>query len=245
MAEHLSDYELAMLATDTADAADRGRLLQHVESCERCKDLLAEAVAAERRAQELNGLDRDARLPHLTIDPEVARQIVEKGLRATRPSRLSKLGRRIIPLFRLEADTDRAFALAADSREEDAAPLPSLASSDGSFLVNMWNWIKPSTVKSDMNVLIQVFLYNLDSYLRTYDAHYSMARYNIKSRLPLIKSPTLALSGSKDFFIDELESVGKAIPRCQTKVLEGEGSSIALESPERFASVILEFLGSP
>jgi len=113
---------------------------------------------------------------------------------------------------------------------------------DGLFLVDLWNWIRSNSLKSEMKVLIKLFIFNLDSYIRTYDAHYSMARYNIKPRLPLIKSPTLAVSGRNDFFVDELEAIKKALPQCQTKVIEGEGSAICLENPEKFASVIQEFL---
>ncbi|MBW2334449.1 MAG: alpha/beta hydrolase [Deltaproteobacteria bacterium] len=116
---------------------------------------------------------------------------------------------------------------------------------DGSFLIDLWNWIRSTSLKPEMKLLIRFFIFNLDSYTRTYDAHFSMARYNIKPRLPLIKSRTLALSGSDDFFIDELEAIKKAIPRCQTKVIEGTGSALCLEKPEEFASVILEFLGNP
>ena len=43
--------------------------------------------------------------------------------------------------------------------------------------------------------------------------------------------------------VDELEAIKKAIPRCQTKVIEGIGVAICLEKPEEFSSVILEFLG--
>jgi len=116
---------------------------------------------------------------------------------------------------------------------------------DGSFLIDLWKWIRSNTYSANMKLLLRLLVYNLDSYTRAYDAHLSMARYDIKRRLPLIQSPTLALSGSNDLFIDELQDIEKAIPCCQTKVIEGTGLGICLEKPGEFASIILDFLGNP
>ena len=116
---------------------------------------------------------------------------------------------------------------------------------DGSRLIDLWNMTKSYAVQPKMELLLKRFIVNLDSYTKTYDAHHALARYNVKPRLPLIKCPTLAISGSKDLFIDDLETIKGAIPLCQTMVIEGTGGAICLEKPEEFASAILEFLGNP
>ena len=113
---------------------------------------------------------------------------------------------------------------------------------DGSFLIDLWNMIRSYAVQKKMELLLKSFVFNIDSYIRTYDAHHAIVRYNIIPRLPLIKCPTLVLSGSNDLFIDDIETINKAMPECQTKVIEGAGTAICLEKPEEFASTILEFM---
>jgi pimeloyl-ACP methyl ester carboxylesterase len=115
-------------------------------------------------------------------------------------------------------------------------------SEDGSFLLGIWNMIRSLPGQQTLETLLKSFTFNIDSYSRTYDAHHAIARYDVIQRLPSIQCPTVALSGSYDIFIDDLEKVGKAIPECKTKVIEGAGVAICLEKPEEFAATILEFL---
>ena len=82
----------------------------------------------------------------------------------------------------------------------------------------------------------------IDSMTRKHNAQPAIARYDIRRRLPLIRSDTLVVSGRKDMFVDDLETIKKLIPRCKTKVIEAAGAFICLEKPEEFATTILEFL---
>lgn len=77
---------------------------------------------------------------------------------------------------------------------------------------------------------------------RSENAHHAAWRYEPEKRLPLIKSPILLLSGTKDIFYDRLEATKSLIPQCRTKIIEGGDSGIAREMPEEFAQAILEFL---
>jgi pimeloyl-ACP methyl ester carboxylesterase len=63
--------------------------------------------------------------------------------------------------------------------------------------------------------------------------------------MPLIKSPTLLISGSNDMFLDLLETTRSAIPRCRTQVIEEAGVLICLEKPKELAQAIIDFMNNP
>ena len=69
-------------------------------------------------------------------------------------------------------------------------------------------------------------------------------RYNEEERLPLVTSPTLLMSGTKEeFFRQRVDRVRDLIPDCSVRVVEGTSSYAALEQPEEFAQAVLGFLG--
>ena len=85
----------------------------------------------------------------------------------------------------------------------------------------------------------------MKSRTRPYDAHFAVARYDIKPRLRLIKSPTLLTSGSEDVFVNQLESTKSLIPRSRTMVIEGTGFFVWFEKPKECTQAILDFLKNP
>ena len=57
--------------------------------------------------------------------------------------------------------------------------------------------------------------------------------------------PYSALYGDRDMFIDDLENIRKAIPRCRTKLIKDTGTLICLEKPEDFSEAAIEFFKNP
>jgi pimeloyl-ACP methyl ester carboxylesterase len=66
--------------------------------------------------------------------------------------------------------------------------------------------------------------------------------YNLGSRLPLIKSPTLLLYGAEDAPLKQAESIRRLISECAIQVVEGTLSFPTWEKPVEFSQPILQFL---
>jgi pimeloyl-ACP methyl ester carboxylesterase len=79
-----------------------------------------------------------------------------------------------------------------------------------------------------------------------HDGHQAVFSYEIEKRLPLIKSPTLLISGgSNDVFYSQLEATKNLIPRCKTTVIEGAGNLIPMERTDEFVQIATDFLSDP
>jgi pimeloyl-ACP methyl ester carboxylesterase len=75
-------------------------------------------------------------------------------------------------------------------------------------------------------------------------------RSHLDQRLSEIKAPTLILWGTHDlttfgFPKENEEKVNRAIPRCRAVSIEGGTFALPNMMPEKFARLILEFLGNP
>jgi len=116
---------------------------------------------------------------------------------------------------------------------------------DGMFLLDCWNLFKDFSPQPKPELLLKPVALLVDSLTRPYNAHAAVARHDIKRCLPLIKSPTLLISGSEDLFLDRLEAIKSLIPRCKTLVIEDAGILICLEKPDEFAQAILDFMQNP
>lgn len=127
---------------------------------------------------------------------------------------------------------------------ENITPLTQL-SDDGSFLINWWNLFKGWSPQAKPEFLLKPLALALDGLTKPHDAHFAVSRHDVKQRLPLIKSPTLLISGSEDLFIDLLEDTKSLIPRCKTCVIDGGGVLICFDKPNEFAQAIIEFMENP
>jgi len=116
---------------------------------------------------------------------------------------------------------------------------------DGQFLTKTWEKYKDFSAHEDPELWFKPFIIALKSRTRPYDTHFAVARYNVKPRLRLIKSPTLLTSGSEDVFVNQLESTKSLIPRSRTRVIEGGGFFVCFEKPKECAQAILDFLKNP
>jgi len=116
---------------------------------------------------------------------------------------------------------------------------------DGSHLLRIWGIPKSLAPHSKPGTWHRVLVDYLVSGFNAIDAWHAVFKYDIERRLPLIKCPTLLISGSEDVFLHRLEASASLIPRCRTKVIEGGGDVIAYERFEPFAEAIVEFISNP
>ena len=119
---------------------------------------------------------------------------------------------------------------------------------DGQFLTKTWEIYNKVTLPdlSPQQVFKQFIIALRERNRPRYPELVPQYLNHIQQRMSLIKSPTLLMAGSNDFYyLDELESTKSLIPRCQTRVVEGVGQFPGVEKPEEFAQAILDFLKNP
>jgi pimeloyl-ACP methyl ester carboxylesterase len=116
------------------------------------------------------------------------------------------------------------------------------ATADGKLTQYAWEIYRGMCFSPDPEIWLKYFLLGLRARTRPYDAHRAASRYPARDRLTRIQQPTLLLSGTKDYFIDALESTRQLIPNARSGIIEGTGAFVARESPKAFAKLILDFL---
>jgi len=140
------------------------------------------------------------------------------------------------PLYTKEAREQRQKADAGRVAEFKA---------DGSDIMGLWNVLAKYNPDAGPGFWRKTLIAGLQPGLRSEDAHHAVFHYDEQKRLPLIKAPTLILSGSKDIFVTLLDATKNLVPRSRTQVIEGPGSMIALTAPEQLANAMTEFLKKP
>jgi len=117
---------------------------------------------------------------------------------------------------------------------------------DGQFLTDMWKLFKNFSPNTGPEVWIKPLINSLRTRIRNpYNTHRAVSRYNIGSRLPLIKSPTLVIIGDRDMFVDQLEETKSLIPRSKTQIIDDGGVLTCFEKPKEWSEAILGFLNNP
>ncbi len=120
---------------------------------------------------------------------------------------------------------------------------------DGSHMLWIWE-TKTFQIASriiPLDIRYEKALEYLKAGPRVEETHMAAARYDARPKLPLIKCPTLLLSGRLDVFVSLLEDMKKLVPRSRIKIIEGPGSGPALIRGryQDFAEAVLEFLQKP
>jgi pimeloyl-ACP methyl ester carboxylesterase len=134
----------------------------------------------------------------------------------------------------------------SDERElflRDAMWAPLNITSDGSFLVQQWKYLREWGTHLSPETTFRIFVAMMTAGPRLHDAHYAAFKYVKDQKLPLIKCPTLLVSGTQDMFYKNLKAVEQLIPQCKVQLVEA-GNFLGYEKPKEFAEVILEFLKS-
>ncbi len=117
---------------------------------------------------------------------------------------------------------------------------------DGSHLIELWRRYRTIMPEAKAENLQRTILGYLLAGPRAHNGHQAVFRYEMEQRLPLIKSPTLLITGgSSDIFHSGLEATKSLVPRCRTAVIEGGGDLIPLEKRDEFTEAVLDFLRNP
>ena len=153
------------------------------------------------------------------------------------PERVDKLILSGCPVYKLEVRQARAHG-------DDPKYLPMRITEDGSYLIKVWETEKGKS-RSSLQVWHKMLVSHLMAGKRDQDLHHAVFQYDIEQRLPLIKSPTLIVSGDRGVFYDMLDFTQSMIPRSKTKVIKGGYLRLTLDQPDEFAEIIIEFLRNP
>lgn len=135
---------------------------------------------------------------------------------------------------------------------EQGLPYPNFmepwqAKQDGSHLMRVWEVVTSWGPRAPLEIIQELALDYFKTGPGNEELHHASWDYLCLPRLPLIKSPTLVLSGRSDLFVSEIEEVKQLIPRSKTLVIEGPGTGplILRRRPEAFAEAVLNFLQNP
>jgi pimeloyl-ACP methyl ester carboxylesterase len=136
-----------------------------------------------------------------------------------------------------------------DSRAEGARTLRAMKPDmDGSHMARMWRqrseWASPSTTPQIMHRVVMAALYAMGN---SPDIAKAMQRHHVTERLPLLEVPTLFLAGEHDHMRVHLDRHRSFVPSTtptELAIIEGAGAFAALEKPQEFARVVMDYLGS-
>ncbi|MFC2032010.1 alpha/beta fold hydrolase [Chloroflexota bacterium] len=113
---------------------------------------------------------------------------------------------------------------------------------DGSHLIRPWRSLATRySGRANLEKAHIIFTNYLLAGPRGEEGHHAVFRYESERRLPLIKSPTLLLYGTKDTFYERREATRNLIAQCQIKIIEGGDNFIIFDMPQNFTQAILEF----
>jgi len=124
---------------------------------------------------------------------------------------------------------------------------------DGSHMSDTWQELSdriepfyPRPFSEDiLRTLHWEVLWKLMAGERYHEAYVALGHYDIMSRLPLIKAPTLVMSGEKDGLRRTVEPVAEMIKRSRTYIGPGGSYLKTYEDPEALARVVRDFLTNP
>jgi len=155
---------------------------------------------------------------------------------ATNPDRVNKMV--LNGLVLLTPEERKAF---------DESPMynPMVISDDGSFLMQQWDMYRKVAPNLSAEVVYMLVVDSLRAGPRLHDGHHAAFRYNLESKMGLIKIPTLLFTGDKDMFYDKFDVTKAMLPMCSSRVLKGQQFVIAYDNPDEFASMVLDFLAKP
>ena len=120
---------------------------------------------------------------------------------------------------------------------------PPQPKADGSHITDAWNTILKYVPGATPEIATYMVLSRLLAGERGEEGHQAVFQYDIESRLPRIKCPTLLFSTVGDAFMDRLDNTGALIPGCRIESAPGDGLP-TLTDPELLARVITEFIES-
>lgn len=114
---------------------------------------------------------------------------------------------------------------------------------DGSHLVALWSMRAPFYPKS-VDLLDRFVVDAVKAGERAGGGHLTVARYDMESKIPLIKAPTLIISPTEDpFAAAEIVKLRPHLPGAAVVELPGGMIPAPDQMPAEFASLVAEFVG--
>ena len=120
---------------------------------------------------------------------------------------------------------------------------------DGSHMMDMWRWrrelVGPSTAPELLNREVVATLLSLSNSMQI---RHSMVRHYIDKKLPMVQAPTLFLCGEQSYnvlHVGHHRSLMSPTTPVETAVIKDTGNSAAMEKPEEFARILMDFLAKP
>ena len=120
---------------------------------------------------------------------------------------------------------------------------------DGSHMVELWRQrqehASPATTPAILNKVVLEALQNMSAVPPILTG---VLRHHISQRLPLLKVPTMFLAGEHDYMRPHMERHRSLLPPGtpgDTAIIQGAGDFAALERPEEFARIVVEYLARP
>jgi len=160
---------------------------------------------------------------------------VAAELAVTWPERVEKLVLSSCPYWRYE--NERVAA------SKEAVLKCAKINQDGWHLMEWWQRAK--RYEDPVEIVDEITLAFHKAGLRGEELDLATYAYDTKLKLPLIKCPTLVLSGTRDSFCAVVQDVKSLIPRSKITVIKNGSVFIGRVMPKEFAEAILVFLKDP
>ena len=111
---------------------------------------------------------------------------------------------------------------------------------DGTHLMEWWR--RAAFWEAPPEILEERVLEYIKAGSRGEEIHWASGKYDVKRRLPLIKCPTLVLSGTDDPFYPVAENIKMLLPFGKLTIIENGSIYVTRTLPREYAQAVLDFL---
>ena len=150
------------------------------------------------------------------------------------PERVNKLVLSAIGYWEATANIDK--------KEPDNFTTSVEIKPDGSHLMEWWR--RAGMWNDPLDIVEASVLEYIKGGPRGEEIHWTARTWDTKGRLPLIKCPTLVLSGAAGLFHSSADNVRKLVPGSKLVVIEKGPPRMERTMPREFAEAIMNFLES-
>lgn len=114
---------------------------------------------------------------------------------------------------------------------------------DGSHLFELWRRRMPFYPKNRPDLLTRFVIDALKVGGRMEEGHRAVSKYKMEDKVPLIKAPTLVLTGTEDpVSFPRMKLLSGSIKGSKTALIMGGMVPMVDQMPEEFAKVVIDFL---
>ena len=116
---------------------------------------------------------------------------------------------------------------------------------DGSHLAVMWSYFSGLFPELDLVTRQREILWRFMAGPRITEFYEAAFGYDMAGRLPLIKAPTLVMTGEYDSFSHAVEPSAQLMKRARAHIVPGGATFLFAQQPQDIADIILDFLAEP